>query len=653
MTFNAKLGFKNPSSSQDLNETQAKIIDKGIYDGGALGLSGVSLNITIAPFVAVGYDGMVVVSDATETVTVIDGQINYIVLLSKYEYRAAPTIQFQVLDDVSWAASIHSDYFINWARVDLSAGGFSGVTAAEVYYNESDWSEKVGGGNWKTSVATTGDLPTLYNKNGDTRMVISGYKPYTWRSATQTWEAAFDSEASLVNYGGGSNWHDGTTNPATTVEAQLDKIITDLILETGGGGADKLGCGARSNWLDTTTNPVGSIFDALEKIITDLNATTGSAKIGCAARSGWHDGTTNPTSSNYDALEKVITDLVNAAGSDRVGSAAITDSPYSLSTGSIKDQFVELLDHINSNATNVAWAYNYNSYDVSSGFSGAYKGVATDGTITCFVSNDSYLLVYTYDGITYHEADISTYFSPYPPKDIAYYNGYWVIVSDDGAFTASDPLSTWTAVASLSGENLNCVDGGNGYWVAGDNGGYAWYVAGAPTGTWVTNSVSVTTPRDVHYSAVDDTWAICGLGGDISYIVGAPSGTWTPSVVGSSTYYGIMSTTINGSVRWFMAGTSENLQTAAHPSTGWSTVTLPTLGGTPSLRGLAAGNDAILVGCAGGSDGEGLLISKDGVNFYIVPIEVAVVQRIIYAQNRFQLSADSQIWSSHSHGIIL
>ncbi len=34
--------------------------------------------------------------------------------------------------------------------------------------------------------------------------------------------------AAQVGYAGGSTWADGTTNPATTVEAQLDKVITDL-----------------------------------------------------------------------------------------------------------------------------------------------------------------------------------------------------------------------------------------------------------------------------------------------------------------------------------------------------------------------------------------------------------------------------------------
>lgn len=45
-------------------------------------------------------------------------------------------------------------------------------------------------------------------------------------------------DATGLLYGGGSAWADGTTNPATTVEAQLDKIISDL---SGTGGTAKIG----------------------------------------------------------------------------------------------------------------------------------------------------------------------------------------------------------------------------------------------------------------------------------------------------------------------------------------------------------------------------------------------------------------------------
>jgi len=53
--------------------------------------------------------------------------------------------------------------------------------------------------------------------------------------SARRWEASADAG---IGYAGGANWADGTTNPATTVEAQLDKIVTDL---AGASGAAKVG----------------------------------------------------------------------------------------------------------------------------------------------------------------------------------------------------------------------------------------------------------------------------------------------------------------------------------------------------------------------------------------------------------------------------
>lgn len=108
--------------------------------------------------------------------------------------------------------------------------------------------------------------------------------------------AAFKHPAADLNYAGGSAWLDSTTNPAASVEAQLDKVITDLISTTSpNSGAQKIGCGARTTWLGGRTNPGGiTAYAATDKIITDLAAQTtsddGAERIGGEAGAGYTIG---------------------------------------------------------------------------------------------------------------------------------------------------------------------------------------------------------------------------------------------------------------------------------------------------------------------------------------------------------------------------
>ena len=104
---------------------------------------------------------------------------------------------------------------------------------------------------------------------------------------------------------------------------------------------------------DLTGSPTAikekGLQDVLQTMLDVLNAFDAST-LSCAAGSAWHDGTTNPTDDVEARVNKIITDLIANAGSDRIGAAAISDSPDSLSVGSIKDQLVELLGHVNDRA---------------------------------------------------------------------------------------------------------------------------------------------------------------------------------------------------------------------------------------------------------------------------------------------------------------
>lgn len=95
--------------------------------------------------------------------------------------------------------------------------------------------------------------------------------------AARTLEPSADA---ILGYAGGPNWADATTNPPTTVEGQLDKIVLDL---AAASGAAKMGYAGGAAWADATTNPATTVELQLDKVISDLAGTSGAAKLGSAA----------------------------------------------------------------------------------------------------------------------------------------------------------------------------------------------------------------------------------------------------------------------------------------------------------------------------------------------------------------------------------
>jgi len=74
----------------------------------------------------------------------------------------------------------------------------------------------------------------------------------------------------LIGYSGGPAWLDGTTNPATTLKAQLDKIVTDLISTAGGSsGADHVGADAISGTFWSLL--AGSISAQIAQLLGHVN----------------------------------------------------------------------------------------------------------------------------------------------------------------------------------------------------------------------------------------------------------------------------------------------------------------------------------------------------------------------------------------------
>jgi hypothetical protein len=161
-------------------------MDKAIFDGGAL--SFLNLTVSVAPFVAHGTDGLVVISDAIESLTLTSGQIQYLVCFAQYQFNAAPLLQMKLVTPTDW--SLNKASYFTFARFDLFTGApHITVPLLQVSYSDSDYSDKLGKQVWRSSVATKTVLDTIITQNrvGDTRLCLDTYQCYTWNGGS--WQA--------------------------------------------------------------------------------------------------------------------------------------------------------------------------------------------------------------------------------------------------------------------------------------------------------------------------------------------------------------------------------------------------------------------------------------------------------------------------------
>jgi len=118
-------------------------------------------------------------------------------------------------------------------------------------------------------------------------------------------------------------WADGTTNPAATVEAQLDKLVSDLAGVAAGvaDGLQKIGA-AHNRRGSRNVLATGTARSQLIALLAALNGHVTQAA-GRALRRrpspmrvvrGWKDGTANPAATVEDQLDKLVGDLIADAG---------------------------------------------------------------------------------------------------------------------------------------------------------------------------------------------------------------------------------------------------------------------------------------------------------------------------------------------------
>lgn len=143
--------------------------------------------------------------------------------------------------------------------------------------------------------------------------------------------------AGNVSYGGGVAWIDGTTNPATTMEGQIDKMLTDLAT-VGGWGADKI-----------QAHPVGLLLEG--SIRTQLNQ----------LESQWSNKNRTETIGGAKTFSQVVAldggATVGAVGIDSSGDVEITSATKQFKTAPSADTLAGVVTATTPTDHNLLWEF--------------------------------------------------------------------------------------------------------------------------------------------------------------------------------------------------------------------------------------------------------------------------------------------------------
>jgi len=165
--------------------------------------------------------------------------------------------------------------------------------------------------------------------------------------------------AAAVDYAGGGNWADGTTNPGATVEAQLDKVVADLAATSG---APKVGAAATAGapnalGAGTVRSQLDALLGFINAHINNPTSVHAASALSYAGGGNWADGTTNPAATVEGQLDKIVSDLAATSGAPKVGAAATAGAPNALGSGTVRSQLDALLGFINGHINVAAGAH--------------------------------------------------------------------------------------------------------------------------------------------------------------------------------------------------------------------------------------------------------------------------------------------------------
>jgi len=184
MPRRALLRFRNPDSTQDINDRLKGLFNKGRFSGGTLTAVPGALKIDLGPFATVGSDGMFVREDSETTrLDVVAGFKNYIVIRQEYIPNGDPVISLESLtepefftDGTPGFQGPNNPALIVFGVVNVPTGAIA-VTSDMIEFFESNEVDPVGRLIIRAVLEDEVDLPAAglnVNRPGDSFIVTNG-----------------------------------------------------------------------------------------------------------------------------------------------------------------------------------------------------------------------------------------------------------------------------------------------------------------------------------------------------------------------------------------------------------------------------------------------------------------------------------------------
>lgn len=198
MPRRALLRFRNPDSTQDINDRLRGLFNKGRFSGGNITPVPGVLRIDLGPFATVGSDGMFVRESSESTrLDVVAGFKNYIVIRQEYVSDDAPIVSIESLTEPEFFGDGTPGFqgpdnpsLIVFGVVNVPAASAS-VTADMIEFFEADIVDSTGRAVIRGRLEDSADLPSAglnLNRPGDSYIVTEGTGDFpslfTWNGVT-------------------------------------------------------------------------------------------------------------------------------------------------------------------------------------------------------------------------------------------------------------------------------------------------------------------------------------------------------------------------------------------------------------------------------------------------------------------------------------